>query len=422
MAARPIGSNILFWLLRAYQIEAMVKNSVFPGKKLLLFLALVLAAWGAIYVYKGGEEKSGRDFAREQAVVGVNTALVERRDLVETRVFSGTLIAEKRYDAAVKISGRIREIAVNLGDCIGRGELIARLDSEEYEQQLAQARAEIDVAQASLAQARSSLVAAERAYQRALKLRDQQVASAAELETAETERLARQAGVSLAQAQIKQREAALRAAEVRLSYTTLTADWQNGDGSCRFVARRHVDEGDTIGANTPVVTLVDLSLLTAVINVAERDYAYLHAGQPATITVDSFADRRFTGTVARLAPVFDETSRQARVEITVTNPDHVLKAGMFARVHIELGRAERALAVPSTAVVQRLGVTGAFLVDDGTARFVPVTAGIADDGWLQVEGLADGQQVVTLGHHLLSDGVPVSTADDTDVIPQQKRR
>ncbi len=397
----------------------MAKNSLFPAKKLLLFLALVLLAWGAIYLYKSESDQGGRGPARDQAIVGVNTALVERRDLVETRVFSGTLISEKRYDAAVKISGRVREIAVNLGDCIYKGELIARLDSEEYEQQLAQARAEIDVAQASLAQARSSLVAAERAYQRALKLRDQQVASAAELETAETERLARQAGVSLAQAQIKQRQAALRAAEVRLSYTTLTADWQNGDGSCRFVARRHVDEGDTIGANTPVVTLVDLSVLTAVIDVAERDYAYLHAGQPATIIVDYLADRRFAGTVARLAPVFDETSRQARVEITVANPDHLLKAGMFTRVHIELGRAEQTLAVPSTAVIERLGVTGAFVIDNGTAHFVPVTTGIADDGWVQVEGLADGQQVVTLGHHLLSDGVPVSTSDDADEVPQQ---
>jgi HlyD family secretion protein len=397
----------------------MAKNSFFPGKKLLLFLALLLAGWGALYLYKGGDNPASRGPAREQAVVGVNTAVVERRDLVETRVFSGTLIAEKRYDAAVKISGRVREIAVNLGDCIDKGELIARLDSEEYEQQLAQARAEIDVAQASLAQARSSLVAADRAYQRALKLRDQQVASAAELETAETERLARQAGVSLAQAQIKQREAALRAAEVRLSYTTLTADWQNGDGTCRFVAHRYVDEGDTIGANAPVVTLVDLSVLTAVINVAERDYAYLHVGQPATIIVDSFANRRFAGTVARLAPVFDETSRQARVEITVANPDHLLKAGMFARVQIELGRAEQTLAAPSTAIVQRLGVTGAFVVDNGAARFVPVTTGITDGDWLQVDGLTEGQQVVTLGHHLLSDGVPVSTAGDVDELPPQ---
>ncbi|MBE0584751.1 MAG: efflux RND transporter periplasmic adaptor subunit, partial [Desulfofustis sp.] len=171
----------------------------------------------------------------------------------------------------------------------------------------------------------------------------------------------------------------------------------------------------------PGVTLVDLSLLTAVINVAERDYAYLRVGQPATISVD-IADRRFTGTVARLAPVFDETSRQARVEIAVANPEYLLKAGVFARVHIELGRAEQALAAPSTAIIQRLGVKGAFVVEDGTARFVPVETGIAHDGWLQVEGLELNQQVVTLGHHLLSDGVKVSTAGETDELPGQARR
>ncbi len=360
-------------------------------------------------------------FNRKQPVVGVRVALVERRDLVEMRVFSGTLEAEKQYDAAAKVGGRILEIGVSLGECIRKGDLLARLDSEEYEQQLAQAQAELDVARASLAEARSKLGAAERNYQRAAKLREQKVSSIAELEAAETERLTQQAGVNLAQAQIKQREAALRAAEVRLSYTTLRADWQGGD-VCRFVARQHVDEGANITANTPVVTLVDLSLLRAVINVAERDYAYLRIGQQANISVDSFSDKTFPGTVVRMAPIFDEASRQARVEISVPNPDSILKGGMFARVHIELGQAAQTTAAPSASIIQRQGAQGVFVVEDGTARFVEVRTGIEDGGWIQVEGLEEGQQVVTLGHHLLSDGVRVSPSDGKDELPGREQK
>lgn len=401
----------------------MSRNTSATIKKTLIILGLALAAVGVIFfVMRGGSDEKGGS-ARKEAVVGVKVARVERRDLVEKRVFSGTLEAEKKYDAAAKIGGRIQEIAVRLGDCIHRGDLIARLDNAEYEQQLAQAHAELDVAQASLAQARSGLVAAERAYQRAIKLREQKVSSVADLEVAETERLAQQAGVNLAQAQIQQREAALRAAAVRLSYTTLTADWQAGDDHvCRHVARRYVDEGDTIAANQPIVTLVDVSLLRAVINVAERDYAFLRVGQPASISVDLVADKTFPGTIARMAPVFDETSRQARVEIAVANPDSILKSGMFARVHVELGRTEQAVAVPSSAIIQRLGIYGVFAVEDGKAHFVEVRTGVKDEGWAQVTGLEDGQQVVTLGHHLLSDGARVATSEENDEAAGQARK
>jgi RND family efflux transporter MFP subunit len=404
-----------------YESENKMNGKILKRRKeLLIVVGFALAAWGISFLVMRSGSNEQKGSAREQAVVGVNVALVERRDLVEVRVFSGSLIAEKQYDAAAKIGGQIQEIAVKLGDCIRRGDLIARLDSEEYEQQLAQARAELDVAQASLAEARSSLVAADRSYQRAITLRAQKVASAAELETAETERLARQAGVHLAEAQIKQREAALRAAAVRLSYTTLTADWQaDTDDACRYVARRHVDEGNTIAANAPVVTLVDLSLLKAVINIAERDYALIKTGQSANISVDSITDRIFPGTVARMAPVFDETSRQARVEIAVPNPDGLLKGGMFARVHIEFGRAEQALAAPSAAIIQRSGVHGAFIVEDNKARFVEVKTGVEHEGWMQVTGLEEEQKVVTLGHHLLSDGAPVSISTEEKVLPRQ---
>ena len=398
----------------------MKESYALAVKRLVLFFIVASAASGFAYYMLRGSDGENQRPQRRASAVGVEVAQVERRNLVEKRVFIGTLKAEKQFDAAFKVGGRLQVIAVNLGDCLKKGDLIARLDSEEFEQQRAQAQAELEVARASLTEARSNLRAAERNYERAEKLREQRVSSAAELEASETEMLSQRAGVNLAQAQIKQREAALRAAEVRLSYTTLNADWQSGDTDvCRFVAGKHVDEGDTISANTSVVTLVDLSQLKAVINVAERDYALLSIGQPAEISVDSIADRAFPGTVVRLAPVFDDSSRQARVEISVANPDAILKSGMFARVQIELGRAEQAVAAPLDAVIQRLGTNGAFVVEDGKARFVEIRAGIQAEGWTQVSGLEEGQLVVTLGHHLLSDGTPVTTGDAEEEAPRQ---
>jgi len=401
----------------------MIKKTKPSLKIILIAILFSLAAASVVFFLIKDHGKEKTQFARKKPIVGVKVAEVERRDLAEIRVFSGTLEAEKQYDAAAKVGGRIEEIAVNLGDCLYRGDLIARLDSEEYEQQLAQAQAELDVTRASLAEARTVLLAAERSYQRAVKLREQKVSSIAEMEAAETERLSQQARVNLVEAQIKQRQAALRAAEVRLSYTTLTADWQEDQNDiCRYVASRHVDEGDTISANTTVVTLVDLSLLKAIIYVAERDYGFLQVGQPAQIIVDLITNKTFPGTVIRMAPVFDETSRQARVEIAVPNPERLLKGGMFARVMIELSRADQALSVPTTAIVQRGDAYGLFIIEDDKARFLEVEPGIEDKGWTHVSGVKEGQQVVTLGHHLLSDGSLVSTADGQGMSPEKSRK
>lgn len=398
----------------------MNKKSVLKSSLIIIGVAMVaLAAY--FYTMSSGEDE-GKRGARRKSNVGVKVARVERRNLSEMRVFSGTLEAEKQYDAAAKVGGRINEIAVNLGQCLYPGDLIARLDSDEYRQQVAQARAELDVTRASLAQARNILDAAERNYERAKTLRKQEVNTLAQLEEAETERLTKLAGVNLAEAQVKQREAALQTAELRLSYTSLKAEWlTDGKNECRYVARRYVDEGDTISANEPVVALVDLSLLRAVINVAERDYAHLQTGQAAKISVDSIAGRRFPGKVVRMAPVFEATSRQARVEIAVPNPDGILKSGMFARVYIELDRAEQTFAVPTAAILQRRGSYGLFVVEESTARFVEVKPGIESDGWTQVAQLKEGEEVVTLGHHLLKDGVRVFTSDE-DEEPRQKAR
>lgn len=350
-----------------------------------------------------------------QQSVGVETARTEQRNMRDIRVFSGTLVAESQYDAAAKVAGRVEQIAVDLGDCVPKGALIARLDNEEHIQALTQAKAEQEVARASLIEAHTALTAAERSLSRVRDLRAQRVASAADLDQAQTEKDSTVARVSLVEAQLQQRESAVRSAEIRLAYTEIRADWEEGSENCRYVAARHADQGAMISANAPIVTLVDLSTLKAVVNVAERDYARLNIGQTADIRVDYLHEGVFQGRVTRMAPVFAEASRQARIEINVPNPQGVLKAGMFARVHIEMRQAEAVLAVPENALIRRGEKRGVFLVEeDSSVRFIALQTGIEGAGWVEAlnahaAGLNAGDEVVTLGHHLLSDGMRVIT-------------
>jgi RND family efflux transporter MFP subunit len=183
------------------------------------------------------------------------------------------------------------------------------------------------------------------------------------------------------------------------------------------VAERFVEEGETVAANEPLFRIVELDPITAVVHVTERDYAGLRDGQTATLRTDAYPARTFDGRIERIAPVFRETTRQARVELRIDNPDLRLKPGMFVRASVVLDEVADATVVPASALTTRDGREGLFVVaeDGATVDWRPVQAGIRDDQRVQVLDAADlaGRQVVTLGQQLLDDGSPVSvrTAD-----------
>ncbi|MEX0730686.1 MAG: efflux RND transporter periplasmic adaptor subunit [Aquisalimonadaceae bacterium] len=349
----------------------------------------------------------------DRQVVAVEAAPVETGAISARITFTGSLSPASQFAVASRIPGRLVRLYADLGDSVEPGQVIARLDDEESVQQLEQARAELAVARAGLAEAEASLEAAERSLRRTRELRQQRVASQSELDAAETEVRAQSARLDLSRSQISQQQASVRAAEIRLSYTTLRASW-HGDQTPRLVAERYADEGIQLQANTPVVTLVALDPLRGVVFAAEQDYARLRTGQPVTVTSDPLPGRVFEGRISRLAPVFREASRQARVEINVPNPDHLLKPGMFIRAQVEVASRDNATLVPIDALVERDGRHGVFSIsDDGEhAEFVAVERGIEEAGRVEILSPALSGRVVTLGQHMLSDGLRIRVAGD----------
>jgi RND family efflux transporter MFP subunit len=304
-------------------------------------------------------------------------------------------------------------LRVNIGDVLRRGDLVAVLDSEEYTLAVVQARAELEVSRANLAETRSALDVAAREYERIRELRNQKVVSEAELDGVEAKYRAAEAKHQVSMAQIRQKEAALQSAEVRLSYTRIHAAWQNGADE-RRVGERFVDEGAMLRVNDPVVSVVDIRKVTAVVYVIERDFPEIRVGQIAGITTDARPDMQFEGRVIRKAPVLREESRQARVEMEIDNPEELLAPGMFVRASILIDEHENALVVPVEALVQRNGVQGVFTVDmdNMTASFVPVRPGIRTRTEVEIiEPDIDGW-VITLGHHLLEDQTSILLPED----------
>ncbi|WP_373500615.1 efflux RND transporter periplasmic adaptor subunit [Desulfococcus sp.] len=383
------------------------------GARLLAVLLIGAAAALGWMIFSRIQEQ-GASSARNEAAdpTPVSAAPITRGPIALRRTFSGTLAAHAMFVAAPKVSGRIERMLVDLADPVRRGQVVAELDDGEYIQAVAEARADLAVARATLAEAGSALEIATRELRRIETLLKRGVASDAQMDTAKAGRLAKQAQLEVASAQVTRAQASLEAANIRLGYTRMTAEW-SGPDPARVVAERHAGEGDTVSANTPLLTIVDLDPITAVIYVTEKDYASLRPGEAVSLTTDAYPDEAFSGRIDRIAPVFREATRQARVELTVENARQRLKPGMFIRATAVLESLADAVIVPDRALTTRDGRSGVFVVsgDGRSVAWRTVTVGIREGERVQVTGEGLSGRVVTLGQHLLEDGAAVTIAD-----------
>jgi RND family efflux transporter MFP subunit len=375
---------------------------------IVLVLAVIGAlSWGIIGRVQDLAKKPARRGG--DGAVPVEVAMIERGPIEHRRTFTGTLNPKAEFVVAPKVSGRVERLDVDLADTVTRGQRVAKLDNDEYVQSVAQSKAEFAVAKANLAEAESLLNIAERELQRVEKLHARGVASESQHDTATADQLAKQARVAVTRAQVIQSQAALEGARIRLGYTDVAAGWRGGNDQ-RVVAERYVDEGETVAANAPLLRIVEMHPITAVFFVTERDYTLLRTGQAVALRTDAHPGAVFEGRIARIAPVFRESTRQARVEVGVDNPELRLKPGMFVRATVVLDRVEGAIIVPEQALVRRDGRDGVFVItgDGRSVSWRVVEVGFHQDGRVQVTGNGLTTQVVTLGQQLLDDNSAVS--------------
>ncbi len=360
-------------------------------------------------VYRKLRAGEGVGQKRGVAAVAVEVAAVSRATVRDVAHFSGDLMARSEFVVAPKVAGRLVKLLVDIGDTLANDQLIAVLDDDEYNQQVEQAKAELEVSRASVDEATGVLEAAQREYDRVQALRGKKIASESELDEARSQYRTALARQKLALSQVAQKDAALKTAEVRQSYTKIRASWSGGS-EVRIVGERFADAGAMLKANDPIVSVVEIDELTAVIHVTEGRYGKVQVGQTADVSCYAYQGKSFAGKVVRVAPLVKQTSRQARVEVQVDNAERLLRPGMSILARIELARHEGATVVPAEAIVGRDGDFAVFLVDGKKARRVPVSVGLREGSRVEiVEPPLDGT-VITLGQHLLEDGTLITVS------------
>lgn len=397
--------------------------------KTLIITALVVCFVGYLgfRIFKKAFPGRGGGGARVMAVA-VEIAPVQLSPIRDLGQFSGTLIPKAQFTVVPKISGKLEQLLIDIGDTVRRGQLVAVLEDEEYQQQLIQAEADLRVAKANLEEANSSLEIARRDLERAETLHEKGIQSDSQLDAARAQYDAQEARYKVAVAQEANREAALETARVRLSYTRIKASWESGS-DIRYVGERFVYEGAMLSPNTAILSIIELQPVTAVIHATDKDYFRLGTDQKVAISSTAFPGETFEGRVVRIAPLLKETSRQARVEVEIKNPGAKLKPGMFINAQIEFASKDETTVVPYSSLVTRAARQGVFLADleNMKANFVPIRVGIIEGEKAEIlEPNPFSGFVVTLGHHLLEDGggilLPQSEAGSNEAGPGASKR
>jgi membrane fusion protein, multidrug efflux system len=169
------------------------------------------------------------------------------------------------------------------------------------------------------------------------------------------------------------------------------------------VARILLNPGASVNPSSPILNLVDVDTVKVVAAVDEKKIRFIALGKPAAVLLEAFPGETFNARVTNLSPVANPVARTIDVELSIANPSHRLKPGMYAEVEwIESRRT--ALVVPLVSVVERGGQKNVFLAGDGRARLVPVTTGaVVGDAVEILTGLKGDERVITTGAGLLND-------------------
>ena len=386
-----------------------------PGLKIFVLVLLLGAAAGAGWLIFGQFQDShkGNKAGDTKRSCPVEVASIETGSIVLKRTFSGTLEPLADFVVAPKVSGRIEKLLVDIADTVAQGQVVGQLDNAEYVQAVTQAKADLVVAEANLAKAKSDLENADREFGRTRKLFKRGIASDSEFDALKADQLAKKAQLQVARAQVTKAASSLETAKIRLGYTRITANWAGGEGD-RLVAERYYDEGQTVAANQPLLLIVELDPILGVVFVTEKDYAHLRPGQTVSLTTDAYQDAAFFGRIERIAPIFQKTTRQARVEMVIENPGHRLKPGMFMRATVVLKKVPETTIVPEQALTTRDDRQGVFVVsrDGKSVTWHPVKVGVREEGRVQVEGEGLSGRVVILGQELLKNGSAITAPEE----------
>ena len=340
----------------------MISQKTIKTLSLAVLSAGLLASCSSSSSSKATEEQSA------DTVRLVEVTPAEMRALNLSEEFTAQLEAKVVNNITAQAGGRLKQLLVKVGDRVGAGQAVARMEATQAAQ-----------AQIQLADAKTNFARMDELY--------------------------KVGGVS--KAQWEQAKSAVD--QAKLAYGNAAENTVLRSPISGFVTAKNYDNGDMTSPQLPVVVIQQIAPVKAVIGVSEQYYSYLKKGAAATLSVDALGEETFSGIVTNIFPTLDPVTHTVSTEIEVANKDLKLRPGMYARVHLDFGTKE-ALTVPDKAIVRQAG-SGAryvYVFSGGKAVYRAVELGQQQgDLYEVVSGLNAGDQVIISAPSNLKNGLSV---------------
>jgi membrane fusion protein, multidrug efflux system len=322
------------------------------------------------------------------APVEVKTARPQRGEIDRFVALPGTLRPNLQATLYTKVAGYLKSVAVDRGDRVKAGQLLAEIEVPELIAERARYRAEVDVAQAA--------------------------AKRVDVAFSKSPDLITPAVVDEAKARVQIAQANLERIDTMLKYGRIAAPFGG------TITMRYADPGAFVAApsaggsaqNAALFTLMDFSTIRVHLPVPEAEASRIKTGQPVKLTVQGIPGKVFSGQVTRLGYALDEATRTMLIEADIPNASGELRPGMYANVRVGVERHTNALLIPAEALVTERAGASVFVVNEGKAQKIPVTAGFNDGEKAEiVKGLDAGQSVILVGRMTLAPGQAVKVVE-----------
>jgi membrane fusion protein, multidrug efflux system len=319
--------------------------------------------------------------------VSIQAALKKQfRPFIEA---TGTLNPFEEVSIGAEIDGIIKSVKIDEGTAVSKGMLLATIDDIEYNQGVLSAQAALRQAEVSLANAKLEFSRKDALYKEELVTKQQYDDVSTRL--------------SLAESDVEKVRASLSIAKQKLEKTKIYAPLSSR------VKEKLVSEGDFVKNGTRLFTLIQPNPLKLRFSVSERDVGKMKVGQDVSVKVDAFPDREFKGKVSIVFPSLEEKTRTLSIEALVPDKEGVLKPGLFARVISYTGEMKDTVVVPNTALLYEGDKIRTYVVEDDKAKERLVKLGNKYGDEIEiVEGIKEGDKVVTAGQQGLSEGAKVN--------------
>lgn len=377
-------------------------------KWIWLSLLLIAAAGGGAWYYS-------QPRAQTVTTTPIVTAYPSQQYVVLNA--TGYVVAQRKAAISSKATGRLEWLGVAEGSRVKSGDVIARIDNRDVVAQAQSAEASVRAARAGVRQSEVERENAQVEYRRNEELVTKGFISRSALDTAKARLDRAQAGVASAQANVNAALANSRNASVAVDYTEIRAPF---DG---VILSKSANVGDLVtpfssaaDSKGAVVSMADMSTLEVEADVSEASLAKVHVGQPAEIVLDALPDTRFRGHIHRMVPTVDRAKATVMTKVEFDRIDPRILPEMSAKVsflsqEVTPEQQQPLVAVASDAVVQRDGHSVVFVVRDGRAIEVPVTAGNKlGDTTAITGGVKAGEKAVSKPAPSLVSGALVKTA------------